>query len=64
MMFDLAITAITEFAEIAYYGRLWLVEFRDYLQVIVVEDDIGARSEDGNFILDATDNRLEKELAQ
>lgn len=37
-MFDFGIEAITEYPEIAYYGRIWHVEFVDYTSAVVIED--------------------------
>jgi hypothetical protein len=49
-MFNLGIEAVKRFDEIAFYGHLWLVEFRDYTQAIVIEDRDGAIDEP-NFVL-------------
>ena len=37
-MFDLGIEAAERFDEIAFYGHLWLIEFRDCSRAIVIED--------------------------
>jgi len=51
---DLNIESVVRFNEIACYGRVWLVEFRDYQQVIVLENndsDICGEIE-GNFVIE------------
>lgn len=40
MNLDLGIESVTKFFDdIAYYGAGWLVEFRDYSRVLVIEND-------------------------
>lgn len=59
-MFDFGIERVSRFNEIACYGRVWLVEFRDGTKVIVLEngqyDGNGNLRHDyddeGNFILE------------
>lgn len=36
--FDLNIADIAKFPEIAYYGNIWLVQFKDWTRVMVIED--------------------------
>lgn len=36
--FDLSIEAVRSYGEIAYYGRIWLVQFRDWTTVMVIEE--------------------------
>ena len=50
-MFDLGIEAVEEYDEIACYGALWIVDFRDYERVIVIEDP--ADSPEENYILES-----------
>jgi hypothetical protein len=38
-MLDLGIEAVKRYHQIAYYGSIWLVEFRDYSTVLVIEED-------------------------
>ena len=48
MNFNLNIESATLFGSIAFYGNVWLIEFRDYTRAIVIEDDGGTE----NFVLD------------
>jgi len=45
-MIDLGIEALIEYPAIAYYGRIWHVEFRDWTTALVIED------ETENFVLE------------
>jgi hypothetical protein len=46
---DFGIEAVTRYPRIMHYGRLWVVEFRDYTQALVIEDPID--SPEANYIL-------------
>lgn len=39
MMFDFNIDSISDFGDIAGYAHIWLVEFGDWTQRLVVADD-------------------------
>ena len=47
---DLGIESVKRFGEVALYGPLWLVEFRDYTQAIVLED---GSDDEPNYVLTA-----------
>ena len=47
--FDINLEAVTEYEEIANYGRIWRVEFYDWQSVLVIEDP--ADSPDANYVL-------------
>ena len=47
---NFGIESVEKFSEIAHYGPLWLVEFRDYSRVIVIEDP--QDSPDENYIIE------------
>ena len=49
-MFDFGIESVTRYNEIAFYGPLWLVEFRDWSSVIVIADPID--SPERNFVME------------
>jgi hypothetical protein len=48
-MFDFGFEAVTRYQEIEYYGRIWLVEFRDYTTVLVISDP--THSPCANYVL-------------
>ena len=48
-MLDSGIEAVTRYEEIACYGPLWLVEFRDYSTALVIEDPVDCP--DANHVL-------------
>ena len=54
-MFDLGIESVEPFSEIACYGRLWLVEFRDYRHVIVLEDAEDTRHPQFHYVVEAVE---------
>jgi hypothetical protein len=51
--FDINGEAVTEYEEIANYGRIWRVEFCDWQSVLVIEDP--ADSPDANYVLAEVD---------
>jgi len=48
-LFDFGFEAVEEFEAIAFYGPIYLVEFRDYTRVIVIEDP--KDSPDANYVV-------------
>ena len=50
-MFDLGIESLERFAPIACYGDIWLLEFRDYSRVLVIEDPTDSPEE--NYIIES-----------
>lgn len=55
-MLDFGIEAVTQYEEIAYYGPLWLVEFRGYSTVIVIGDPVDCP--DANHVLRVVEGEL------
>ncbi len=60
-MFDFGIESVKRYNECAYYGRIWLVEFRDYTSLLVMEnsavdfvevDGIPMATIEGNFVME------------
>lgn len=54
MIFDLGIESVTDFGSVAYYDRIWTVEFRDYSTRVVLEDAADSPTE--NYVLEPVED--------
>lgn len=49
-MIDFGIDCVTKYEAICQHGRLWRVEFRDFSDILVIEDPVD--SPEANYIIE------------